>query len=263
MAERSGPTRSGEHSRITDLLRAAGCVYAEDEADVLCASASGEKLAALVSRRVGGEPLEILVGWAEFGEIRVGVERGLFVPRARSELLVRVAATAAPRTGTVADICCGTGAIGALLVRRRPDVRLVAADLDPDAAECARRNLPDDSTVCVGDLLSALPDTLRGRIDVVVANAPYVPTGEIALMPREAREHERPATLDGGPDGLDIQRRLLFQSVDWLAAGGTVVVETSRRQADSSMAAAEAAGLIGRVVRDDELDAWAMAATRH
>ncbi|WP_018177604.1 putative protein N(5)-glutamine methyltransferase [Jongsikchunia kroppenstedtii] len=250
-------------ARIAARLRAAGCVFAEDEAKILLDSASGDELETLIARRIAGEPLEILVGWAEFAGIRVAVAPGLFVPRQRSELLVRLAVAATPAGGTVADICCGTGAIAAAIARRRPDATVVAADLDPDAAACARRNLPASAQVYTGDLLAPLPRSLRGRLPVIVANAPYVPTADIALMPREAREYERMVTLDGGADGLSIQRRVLAQAVDWLTAEGTVIVETSRRQADLSMDAADAAGLRGRIEYDGESDAWAMAATRH
>jgi len=255
--------RPAPHARIAARLQAAGCVFAEDEADVLLDSASGDELEALVARRVAGEPLEVLVGWAAFAGMRIVVAPGLFVPRLRSELLVRLAATAAATASVVADICCGTGAIATAIAHRRPDLTVIAADIDAEATACARRNLPDDATVYVGDLLSPLPESMRGRLDVIVANAPYVPTGEIALMPREAREHERLETLDGGPDGVGIQRRLLDHSLDWLTEGGTVIVETSRRQADLSLAAAEASGLRGRIEHDGDSDAWAMAATRH
>lgn len=226
-------------------------------------SASGDQLESLIVRRMAGEPLEMLVGWVAFAGERIAVTPGLFVPRRRSELLVRLAIAAAPDGGIVADICCGTGAIGAVVARRRPDLIVVAADVDGDAAACARRNLPVGAAVYVGNLLSPLPDALRGRLDAIVANAPYVPTGQIAMMPREAREHERVGTLDGGGDGLDIQRRLLVQSVDWLTDDGVIIVETSRRQAELSLAAAEASGLRGRIEHDADSDAWAMAATRH
>ena len=104
-----------------------------------------------------------------------------------------------------------------------------------------------------GDLYDALPDSLRGRVDVLVANAPYVPTAAIALMPPEARDHEARAALDGGADGLDVQRRVAAGAPSWLAPGGWLLIETSAAQAPETMAAMTAAGLPARVVEDEDL----------
>src|SRR6185437_14569866 len=110
-------------------------------------------------------------------------------------------------------------------------VELHAADLDPAAVACARRNVePAGGHVYAGDLFAALPDSLRGGIGVLTCNAPYVPTSEIAFMPAEAREHEAPMALDGGADGLAILRRAAAGAVGWLAPGGVLLVETSEQQ---------------------------------
>jgi release factor glutamine methyltransferase len=113
-----------------------------------------------------------------------------------------------------------------------------------------------------GDLFAALPDELRGRVAVLVANAPYVPTAEVAFMPAEARLYEAPVALDGGPDGLDVQRRVAAGSPDWLAPGGVLLIETSGRQAPATLAAMADAGLTTRLVTDDELDATVAIGTR-
>lgn len=245
-------------------LRAAGCVYAEEEAELLIASgATGADLDALVERRVGGEPLEQIVGWAQFGPVRVSVAPGVFVPRARTELLAREAAALAGRGSVVVDLCCGAGAIGAAVAAYRPGIRLYAADADPAAVACARRNLaPLGHQVYQGDLYAALPAELRGRIDVLVANVPYVPTEAIGLMPPEARLHEPRIALDGGPDGLDVLRRMAAQAPDWLAAEGHLLVETSERQAPVGIEILRHAGLPAQVVRDAELGATALIAER-
>ncbi|MGZ4495485.1 MAG: putative protein N(5)-glutamine methyltransferase, partial [Nocardioides sp.] len=121
---------------------------------------------------------------------------------------------------------------------------------------CAERNLAAfGGRAFAGDLYDALPAGLRGRVDVLVANAPYVPTAEIAMMPPEARDHELTAALDGGADGVDVQRRVAAAAPEWLAPGGHLLVETSRRQAPMTLAAVEAHGLVARVVTDDDLDA--------
>ncbi len=215
----------------------------------------------MVARRAGGEPLEQVVGWAEFAGLRVLVDPGVFVPRRRSEFLVEVAVRLAARPdGTVprviVDLCCGTGALGLAVaagLARAGGVELHAADLDPAAVACARRNVePAGGHVYAGDLFAPLPDSLRGRIGVLICNAPYVPTTEIAFMPAEARDHEALMALDGGADGLALLRRVAAGAGGWLAPGGVLLVETSERQAAAMTAAMTAAGLTAQVHEDDE-----------
>ena len=229
-------------------LRAAGCVYAEDEARLLTeATADPAALEALVARRVAGEPLEHLLGWAEFCGLRVRVAPGVFVPRPRTALLVDRALAAVPGDRTVlVDLCCGSGAIGLVLATRLADRRseVHAADVDAAAVACARLNLePLGGDVHHGDLDGALPRDLCGRVDVLVANLPYVPTGDVASMPAEARDHEPRVALDGGPDGLDLFRRVAAAAPGWLAPGGTVLVESSAAQAVAAAALFETSGL--------------------
>jgi release factor glutamine methyltransferase len=232
-------------------LRAAGCVFAEEEADVLRSSASSaEQLQALAVRRMAGEPLEHLVGWAAFDGLRVRVAPGVFVPRLRTTLLVRVAAGLLAAGDVVVDLGCGSGAIGAAVAARVPGVEVWAVDIDPAAVACARLNLPPER-VLLGDLLDPLPAGLAAR--VVCANAPYVPTGEIDLMPAEAREHEHRVALDGGADGLDVQRRVAAEVPARLVPGGSVLIETGRAQAPGTAALLEAAGLSVRLHVDDEV----------
>jgi release factor glutamine methyltransferase len=236
---------------LASRLRAAGCVYADDEAALIMEAATDEQhLDSLVARRVAGEPLEHLVGWAAFGGLRIGVAPGVFVPRPRTEVLVDEAqARLPPSAPVVVDLCCGSGAIGLVLATRRPNVELHAADLDPVAVACAAANLrPVGATAYQGDLWAAVPSTLRGRVDLVVANVPYVPSAEVAAMPSEAREHEPRAALDGGPDGLDVLRRVAAGAPDWLVPGGYLLTETSRAQADVAARILAVAGLEPTVV---------------
>lgn len=235
-------------------LRAAGCVFAEDEADLLVAAASSPaELADMVSRRAAGLPLEQVLGWAEFCGLRIVVEPSVFVPRRRSALLASSASALTNERGTVVDLCCGTGALGAVLLAEHPGIDLYAADIDPVAVICARRNL--DGHVYEGDLYNALPARLRGTVDVLVVNAPYVPTDAIATMPPEARLHEARVALDGGPDGLDVHRRVVAGAVTWLAPGGHLLIETSERQAPVAVGLFEHAGLTARVASDEGLGA--------
>ena len=261
---------------VVARLRAAGCVFAEEEAAILASTgASPAELDAMVGRRAAGEPLEQVVGWAEFAGLRVFVDPGVFVPRRRSEFLVDVAVLLAGRPDdVVVDLCCGTGALGlAVAVKlaraadgaecdadraavadvRRGGVELHTADLDPAAVACARRNVgPAGGHVYAGDLFTPLPGSLRGRIGVLICNAPYVPTTEIAFMPAEARDHEALMALDGGADGLAILRRAVAGAGAWLAPGGVLLVETSERQATAMADVMGAAGLAAQVHEDDE-----------
>jgi release factor glutamine methyltransferase len=263
-----------ENLTVVARLRAAGCVFAEDEAEVLLPAArSAAELDALVARRAAGEPLEQVLGWAEFAGLRITVGQGVFVPRRRSEFLVRVAAGLAgeqPGTGTspslvIVDLCCGTGALGlavAARVRDRPGggmpgtIELHSADLDVAAVACARLNVePAGGRVYAGDLFGPLPSALRGRVGVLICNAPYVPTAEIAFLPAEARDHEPLVALDGGSDGLSVLRRAAAEAPGWLAPGGVLLVETSDRQAREMASAMASAGLVARVHADDEYGA--------
>jgi release factor glutamine methyltransferase len=249
---------------VVARLRAAGCVFAEDEAAVLLAAArSPAELDALVERRASGEPLEQVVGWAEFAGQRILVDPGVFVPRRRSEFLVSVAVGlgrsrmgGGSAIGVVVDLCCGAGALGlavaAGLTGGPGRVELHAADLDPAAVACARRNIePTGGHVYVGDLFGALPDRLRGRVDILICNAPYVPTGDVAFLPAEARDHEPLVALDGGLDGLAVLRRAASGAPSWLAPGGALLVETSERQA-AEMASAMASAGLRPVIHTDE-----------
>ena len=248
---------------VVARLRAAGCVFAEDEAELLvAAAATPAELAALVDQRAGGLPLEQVLGWAEFCGLRIVVEPGVFVPRRRTGFLVQLAAALAPPSPVVVDMCCGTGAVGAALAAQLDGAELYATDIDPGAVRCARRNIPVAvGTVLQGDLDAPLPGSLRGRVDVLVANAPYVPTAAIATMPPEARDHEARVALDGGADGLDVQRRVAVVAPRWLAAGGSLLIETSEGQAPSTAAAMTAAGLAARVMRSEELDGTVVVGT--
>ncbi|WP_198943418.1 putative protein N(5)-glutamine methyltransferase [Actinokineospora bangkokensis] len=233
---------------IVSRLRAAGCVFAEEEAALL-SEAPADALDALVERRVAGEPLEHLLGWVLFDGLRVPLDPGVFIPRQRTEFLVELAAPLLSAGSVALDLCCGCGAVGAALLARVPGLVLHAADIDPAAVACASRSLPD---VHLGSLFDALPDDLRGTLDVIAVNAPYVPTGSIALMPREARDHEPLLALDGGADGVRYHREIAEAAPRWLRPGGHLLIETSQSQAPLTMAAFTAAGFASRLHEDDD-----------
>jgi release factor glutamine methyltransferase len=176
------------------------------------------------------------------------------VPRHRSEFLVERAAGLGRRGAVVLDLCCGIGALGLAVRARLGDAELHSTDLDPAEVRCARRNVGSNGSVYEGDLYAALPDSLRGRVELLVANAPYVPSGELRLMPPEAREHEHPVALDGGADGLEIHRRAIAEAPAWLAAGGRMLIELSAEQAVVAASLMSAAGLRAEIVTDEDGD---------
>ncbi|MEI4832350.1 putative protein N(5)-glutamine methyltransferase [Bacillus sp. FJAT-53711] len=249
---------------IVTKLRAAGCVFAEDEARLLISTArTPEDLDAMVDRRVAGLPLEHIIGWTEFCGLRIAVDPGVFVPRRRTEFLVRQAAALTRPGAVVVDLCCGSGALGAALAAAQERIELYSSDIDPAAVQCALRNVAaTGGHVYEGDLYEPLPATLRGRVDILVANVPYVPTGMIRILPPEARIHEARVALDGGVDGLNVQRRVAAAAPDWLAPGGHLLIETSERQAKQTVEIFAHNGLIPQVAHSNELDATVVIGTR-
>ena len=223
--------RDRVHTGLVEELRAAGCVFAEAEADVLTAEAdSSEELAEFVRRRTAGLPLEQVLGWAEFCGLRIIVEPGVFVPRHRTELLARCAAEGLAPGDVVVDLCCGSGAVG--------------------------------GRVYAGDLCAPLPASIAGCVDVLVANAPYVPTAAVAFLPSEARSYEPRIALDGGGDGLDVHRRLADAAPGWLAPSGRLLMEIGESQADAAIAVFGAAGLAATVRTSEVYDATVVVGTR-
>jgi release factor glutamine methyltransferase len=240
----------------TRELAAAGCVSARAEADWLLEEAPDqEALRAMVARRVAGEPLQYVIGWAPFGRLRLAVGPGVFVPRPETEGLADRAATrlrgAAPPAVAV-DLCTGSGAIACFLAAEVPGARVLATEVDPGALAWARPNAERHGVeLLAGDLDAPLPPGLAGRVDVLCANVPYVPSGAIATMPRDVRDHEPRLALDGGPDGLDVLRRLAARAGRWLAPGGWLFCEIGEDQAEAAAALLTAAGLAEVAVHPD------------
>lgn len=229
-------TPASQREALTRRLRAAGCVWAGDEAALLLAERwEGPELEQRVRRREAGEPLQWILGWAEFGDLRVDISPGVFVPRQRTVALAdaavaRLAAAAAPRV--LVDVGTGCGAIACVAARACPDALVVATDIDPAAVACAARNGARYGVEVVhGDLLDGVPPRLGGRVDVIVANVPYVPEGELGQLPPDARDWEPLHALAGGRDGLALLRRLAARAGPWLRPGGALLCELSPRQA--------------------------------
>ncbi|MBM7652208.1 putative protein N(5)-glutamine methyltransferase [Neobacillus cucumis] len=243
--------------RIIDSLRIEGCVFAEEETQLLISEAGSiENLMKMVESRASGLPLEYVLGFTKFCGLRIEVEQGVFVPRQRTEFLVQQAVALTTISDIVVDLCCGTGAVGAAVATDLKRIVLHLVDIDPIALKCASRNISNiGGHVYQGDLYQALPHSLRGRVNVIVANVPYVPTDAIRLLPQEARLYEPKVALDGGMDGLDLQRKVADEASQWLAHGGHLLVETSKMQADQTFEIFVNAGLTAKIARNEEMDA--------
>ncbi|MGZ4109833.1 MAG: N5-glutamine methyltransferase family protein [Actinomycetota bacterium] len=216
--------------RIVSELAAAGCVAPSAEADeIVRAAANGTRdVDEMVARRVRGEPLAWVVGSTGFCGLRIAVDPGVFVPRPQSEALALRAVQLLPADGVAVDLCTGCGAIAAVLREHRPDATILGTDLDPVAVACARRNGVDARP---GDLDEPLPAELRGRVDVVTAVVPYVPTEELHLLPSDVRAFEPRAALDGGAGGLIVLGRAAEAAARSLRPGGSAIFELGGDQA--------------------------------
>src|SRR5580693_6279857 len=183
----------------------AGFVAADDEALELLEGAHGDEvvLESLIDRRLRGEPIAWIVGYATFCGLRVKVREGVYVPRWQSEPLARRATERLPENGIAIDVCTGSGAIAAVLRAQRPEARVVATDLDAWAVECATSNGVE---AYAGDLFTPVPSTLDSTVDVIVGVVPYVPTPSLSLLPRDTFDFETTVSYDGGDEGVDILR---------------------------------------------------------
>lgn len=218
-------------ARLTDRMMRAGFLAAEEEAEELVACAGGdiELLAAMVGRRLRGEPLAWITGRVTFCGVEVSVDPGVYVPRWQSEPLARRAVQCLTHEGVAIDLCTGSGAIAKVLMAGRPRGRVVACDLDQRAVACAAANGVE---VYQGDLFSALPAALHVRADVVVGVVPYVPTGELGLLQRDTFTFESRLSYDGGPDGTAVLRRVIADAPRYLRRGGTLLLELGGDQVD-------------------------------
>lgn len=229
---------------LVERLRSAGCVFAEQEAHVLLRAAAGAELERLCARREAGEALEHLVGEVEIDGEMLAVGPGCFVPRQRTLALIDAAIHEARsrRSPVVVEAYCGVAPVAALIGRRVPGARLHVSDQDERPLIHARANLPADAGVHRGSGLGALPAQLAGTIDLIAAVPPYVPSAQLDLMPRDAREQEPETALVAGEAGLDEVRRVLREAPRWLAPGGVLLLEMHRGQAPGVLAEARRQG---------------------
>jgi len=192
-------------------------------------------LRAGIERRAAGEPLQYVTGEMPFRHLVLRVRPGVFIPRPETEVLVDAVLEHLGRLDAenpvVVDLCTGSGAIAVSTAFERPAASVYATEIVPATAEVAalnaeRAGVADRVSVLVGDLFAPLPDELRGRVDVVVSNPPYIPTADLADLPAEVAAHEPLVALDGGADGLDVVRRIAEEARLWLRPGGLLAIET-------------------------------------
>ena len=242
-----------DHQSVTAVLARAGCIAAAEEAaELIAAAGDSEELESLVNRRTSGEPVAWLTGKTSFGGLDLLVAPGVYVPRWQTEQMARRAAEALPAGGIGVDLCTGAGAIAAVMAAARPEARVLATELDPKAAACARGN---GIAVLEGHLDEPLPVELEGSVDVIAAVVPYVPTEDLRLLPRDVREFEPRSALDGGKEGTDLLTEVVSRSPRWLRPGGWLLLELGGRQAELLAAPLDQRGFErAEVMRDEEGD---------
>jgi release factor glutamine methyltransferase len=224
-----------------------------------CTGCGAALLDGLVARRVAREPVQVIIGRTWFRELELACEAGVFVPRPETEVVAGLAidaARGAAPSPLVVEPCTGTGAIALSVAVEVPGARVVATDVDPSAVALARRNLDRvragtagatlvarEVTVLEGDLLAPVEPELRGQVDVLVANPPYLPAADRGTWAPEVGDHDPDRALVGGRDGHEVVEALLAAAVDWLRPGGTVVLEIDERRGEDAAASARATGL--------------------
>ena len=212
----------------------------------------------LVKARAAGTPLQYVTGEVCFRHLVLSVRPGVFIPRPETEVLVDIALEhiAGVEEPLAADICSGSGAVALSIAHEHPSARVWATETVAETAQCASVNaercrLAERVTVLVGDLLGPLPAELRGRLDTIVANPPYVPSAEMASLPREVAGFEPGIALDGGVDGLDFARGIMVGAREWLVPGGLLALELDTGRCRHGAREAESLGYSEVSVRCD------------
>ena len=235
-------------------------LYARDEG---LSTAEAKRFGRTLCRRCVGTPLQHITGVQAFRRLPLIVRPGVFIPRPETEVVVEhaLAVVAGMSAPLVVDVGTGTGAIALAMKDERPDVRVMAIDRSRAAVELALANahrLELQVEVLLGDLLEPIPDMLRGSVDLVVSNPPYVPIEEVSALTAEVRADPAAALIGG----IEVFERLFGQTAGVLRPGGAVVVEIGDTQGEAVTAAAEKAGLVriethrDLTGRDRVLSAW-------
>lgn len=241
-------------AEVAARLAAAGVPTPAVDARILLREGDPGRIDELVARREAREPLQLILGSVGFRYLDLAVRPGVFVPRPETEVLAGEAVARVPRGGIVAEPCTGTGAVAIAVATESPAAEVHAADISPAAVALARENADAAGAavnVRAGDLLDPFPDALRGRLDVLVCNPPYLADGELGATEPEVAEWDPPGALVSGPTGHEITDRLIAAAGLWLRPGGSLLLEVAESRAQVTAARAEAAGLVEAGVVSD------------
>lgn len=241
---------------MTQVLAGAGIDNAHQEAEWLVEAASGEvdRALELARRRVAGEPLQYLTGIAGFRRLLLAVGPGVLIPRPETEGVAGKAIELLPQSGTLIDLGTGSGAIALAVADERPDAAVLATEISAEALRWAERNRDElglSVRLILGDLFEGVPEELRGKIDVVVSNLPYIGERERQELPLDVVDHEPGVAIFGGHDGLELLRRMIPEATDWLAPDGWLVLEISPWQRDEMTRILTHTGFLDVVVEID------------
>lgn len=248
-------TRVTGRGGLVARLRAAGVPTPEVDARLLARHAGGDAalLERLVARRAAREPLQLIVGAVGFRYLEIAVEPGVFIPRPETEVLAGAALERLPAGGVAVEPCTGSGAVACAVAQEGRPARVVATDCDPRAVALARRNAAAFPVVEVvlGDLLEPVEASLRGRVDVLVANPPYLAAGEVDGLEPEVAVHDPHVALVAGPTGHEVCDALVDAAPGWLARGGWLLLEVDPSRAAATAARCGAVGLAAVAVLPD------------
>lgn len=227
-----------EHEAVRLLLAAARTDRSWVLGNPEVSAGVADRFFAGVRRRRGGEPLQYIEGGTQFGPIELSVDSRALIPRPETERLFELCLelTAGIDAPVVVDLCTGTGNVALAVKHSVPEAAVYATDVSPDAIALASQNGEDlglDVRFATGDLFAPLPASLRGGVDLVVANPPYVSEDEYQALPPEIALHEPRAALVAGNDGLDILRRIAADASDWLRPGGVIACEIGETQGNA------------------------------
>lgn len=245
------------HARraVAARLAAAGVPTPEVDARWLVRELGADPVAleAALLRRCRREPLQLILGSVGFRHREVAVEAGVFVPRPETEVLAGLAIERVPDRAVVVEPCSGTGAVAAAIASESRAARVVATDTSAAAVALARRNCADLPHVEVlrGHLLEPLDPALRGRVDVLVSNPPYLAERELAATEPEVREHDPVRALVAGPTGHEVSDMLIAAAREWLRPGGWLLLEVDATRAAAAAQRMAAARLVGAQALED------------
>ena len=268
----AGDAAAAEARWVVQEASGASATELAAEADDPVGALVHHRVTEMVARRLGGVPLQYVLGSWQFRGLDLMVDPRVLIPRPETEFVVQCAIDALVAGGArvgrndpwsaglteyaVADLGTGSGAIALALAAELPDAAVWATDVSPDALVVARANLAAIGSAATrvrmveGDWFAALPEALRGGLRLIVSNPPYVTEAEHPDLPPEVRDHEPRGALVSGPTGLEAVAHLVATAPGWLEPDGVLVVELAPHQRDATLAEATAAGFSAEVRPD-------------